>query len=1135
MDPDLNQDKISKEQLDKFKDIFTVLAGRAALQDDQKLILDEFRNSKRSELMSNLALDRDKFKVHTTGTISPEQRNSLDNLSIKSITKIDPISFSEEQESSRIIDDLNDRIKIITKVDSIFFSRKDKAEFELAIIDDDFSKVENTISGIQSDKKLFNKDDLIPYLVLAAIFSKCRIFKFLQHVVGKSIEIDTIWIYIVDQNTTMIDYLCDFFTDHLDPKLDVNIRLSVLGLRILAGSVEKLQEELYSLHDYADEIKSMSYLHLAAYRRDSYAVQVASIIIQYNKISSLNAEGFTPLHLAATYGLPEQVDFFIENGADIYAVQKEGITPLSIAFDSRNEKNVEILLSKSSPGFKYSIDDIGVSDYLREELNDRYIKELCFRPEILKFLPNNKSLKSRKVVEHLIYAFNKETLTQKKLTRSISKFFSNIIEFGDIELARYMIIKTDRSILKNSNALINILESFVRLKEQDMIEQLVPLLLKKIKNNGDIIFDVLESLISKGNIKNIICLVKQILQFSQSANIQNEKGFTPLQCAVQSGNLPIVRELLSSGAETNIKNNYGIDPLMRAILNQNKMIITLFFRMNKVRLDEQSKAIFDYCKYIVSIENKDDYKSHVEFLIWMVDNDFSSVHYIDYTIATAVFDGIEDLVLHLFKKHSNFYDIFKKNDDSYDLIKNKKIVYFLGFLDRLNRYSEARLIIFREKIKAYSSFDDAYDYIVSMTEELEREQKVNFYDVRSDIQSKSSTLYQILKIGDYKRLSQLGSVNSNIRFHDINDFTMLHVAAFFGQYEAVKFLLEMGVNKNALDSYNRTPLHTAIFYRNIGVAKLLIEKRADFTIREKIKGMAALHYIIINDDAGDMIPLAKAIISQGGNPNITNDLDQTPLHLALYFRKYEMVKYLLSIGALLLSENSSQFNIIEAIKNDNCDELKRSVRNITTITLPNAFNFTLLHIASLYGSANILNYLIQEGCDINAVDQIGRIALDIALRCGHNHLIKDMADTGAKFRTNYKKSTVPIFKYLINEAQENKVISRIKAILGFDVDLGAQDDEGRTPLSVSFGSHKYELAKQLIQEGVNLDVRDEDGSNILHECAKHNQVEIARIIISKRGIDSLIHRLHDTDKLGRTPLTIASDELSSFFINSVIE
>jgi ankyrin repeat protein len=109
-------------------------------------------------------------------------------------------------------------------------------------------------------------------------------------------------------------------------------------------------------------------------------------------------------------------------------------------------------------------------------------------------------------------------------------------------------------------------------------------------------------------------------------------------------------------------------------------------------------------------------------------------------------------------------------------------------------------------------------------------------------------------------------------------FTALHLAAFFGQEEAAKILVERGgevnlVARNA--TIHVTPLHSAAAGSHPGIVKLLLEHGADPNAAQD-GGFTPLHSAAQNDDRES----AEALVEAGADPSLANDEGKTPADLA---------------------------------------------------------------------------------------------------------------------------------------------------------------------------------------------------------------------------------------------------------------
>jgi len=109
-------------------------------------------------------------------------------------------------------------------------------------------------------------------------------------------------------------------------------------------------------------------------------------------------------------------------------------------------------------------------------------------------------------------------------------------------------------------------------------------------------------------------------------------------------------------------------------------------------------------------------------------------------------------------------------------------------------------------------------------------------------------------------------------------FKALHLAAFFGQEEAAKILLESGAEVNLVARNARfhvTPLHSAAAGSHLAIVKLLLEHGADPRATQD-GGYTPLHSAAQNDDRES----AEALLEAGADPSAVNDDGKTAADLA---------------------------------------------------------------------------------------------------------------------------------------------------------------------------------------------------------------------------------------------------------------
>ena len=311
-----------------------------------------------------------------------------------------------------------------------------------------------------------------------------------------------------------------------------------------------------------------------------------------------------------------------------------------------------------------------------------------------------------------------------------------------------------------------------------------------------------------------------------------------------------------------------------------------------------------------------------------------------------------------------------------------------------------------------------------------------------------------------------------------------------------------------------TPLGVAMRVRAFSAAFALIARGADVNAGRGV--VTPLHWA-----AGyNVTELADFLIKKGADVNAMGEGGNTPLHHAAWFNAPEVAELLISNGA---DVNAKSF------------EEK----------MP-------LHHAALNDAWHAAELLIKNGADVNAKDRLfGEGPLHVALRRGADVaslLIRNGADVNAKvtpatpipipgvcvpklgwpgytplhYVANRKVRDTPLHCVVNGEVQaafdrvQQKPLEGnflAKQLLENGADVNAKDEDGNTPLRITVRENAPHLAKLLINNGADVNVKDPlRGEGLLHDAAGSNATETAAILL-ENGAD-----VNAKDERGKTPL-----------------
>ena len=269
---------------------------------------------------------------------------------------------------------------------------------------------------------------------------------------------------------------------------------------------------------------------------------------------------------------------------------------------------------------------------------------------------------------------------------------------------------------------------------------------------------------------------------------------------------------------------------------------------------------------------------------------------------------------------------------------------------------------------------------------------------------------------------------SSVNVRGIDKQSPLHSAAFYGDLEVFKALLEYKADIEARDDRRRTPLHAASqdgHRDDPGVVRLLLKHGADSDARKNVEE-TPLH---VASQYGSS-EVAKVLLEDGADLNARTTYGETPLHRASMFGQPKTVQVLLQHGASLsawtkdsetpihLASGSGNFEVVHMLLERGANPtsltryretplhraLRRGDKKVAGVLLrycsdPNQQTEDgelPLHLASEYGESDLVRLLLEHGASVEMEDKKGRTAYQVALARGHSEIMKLLLEHGAE-------------------------------------------------------------------------------------------------------------------------------------------
>ena len=154
-------------------------------------------------------------------------------------------------------------------------------------------------------------------------------------------------------------------------------------------------------------------------------------------------------------------------------------------------------------------------------------------------------------------------------------------------------------------------------------------------------------------------------------------------------------------------------------------------------------------------------------------------------------------------------------------------------------------------------------------------------------------IFEASALGRVERISALLQEDaSRVSAYSLDGFTPLGLAAFFGQFEAVRALIAAGADVHAVarNAFKVQPIHAAAASRNLAIVGAVLEAGANPNVPQQ-QGFVPLHEAGSNGNR----ELAELLIKHGADPHQKNDAGKSSIDLAKEKGHTELAEWM--IGA----------------------------------------------------------------------------------------------------------------------------------------------------------------------------------------------------------------------------------------------
>lgn len=407
---------------------------------------------------------------------------------------------------------------------------------------------------------------------------------------------------------------------------------------------------------------------------------------------------------------------------------------------------------------------------------------------------------------------------------------------------------------------------------------------------------------------------------------------------------------------------------------------------------------------------------------------------------------------------------------------------------------------------------------------------------------------------DWIQDQESDTIQTLLEHSDIEGWTALRSASWGGHNEAVKMLLEAGVEVDGCDPEGRTALRAAAWggHEEILLTLLAHGAKVDSIDHEGRTPLIAAAYmghkeaVEILLDAGAQVDLADGdgrtalsvaalcvpsaaagsrhgevvslLLERGADPEHKDKDGMTPLLLASYEGHEEVVEHLLEAGADV-DESAGAYPsaitpLLAAAAMGHAGTVNRMLFWGAAVDGIDGEGRTALCLAAAKGSIEVVRALLDRGLDENHKDDLGWTPLHTAACEGHKNICAVLTEQGSMARVS--ELDVEGRTPLILAAQEGHC-STVRLLLERKSPIDHRAYDGHSALSAAALQGHREVVELLLRRGADTDVRDAEGRPLLYLLILEGCLDLATLLIEKGGVP-----LESRDAEGRTALHVAA-------------
>ena len=309
------------------------------------------------------------------------------------------------------------------------------------------------------------------------------------------------------------------------------------------------------------------------------------------------------------------------------------------------------------------------------------------------------------------------------------------------------------------------------------------------------------------------------------------------------------------------------------------------------------------------------------------------------------------------------------------------------------------------------------------------------------------------------------------------------VAIQNGSLAIFKFLVQQGLNLKEKDSEGFSYLHTAVFYNQLPLCQYLVEAGLDINAIDENRSV----FILASNSS-------IAVVEYLLNKKINTDNDPDFVNEAIRYGKPELAQYMMKRG---FKFNTDIFDndklLVDFIEQDDVATFSFLLGQGLDINKNIKYRMeksTLLYMAVLLNSPKVAMFLLNKGANSNVYSRNDAL-FAYAINFENKDLLNTLYDKGANLEaiTGMNKQTPLVFAFKLN---------RIDVIMmlinrGAKLDHPSGDDKNM-PLHLAAAAGYLDAVKLMIKKGANPNAKNGEDKTALDSAIENGQKAVEKYL-----------------------------------------